>query len=218
MMGMPIFWMITMWYRRMRYLSLAEFFSERYGSQRMAAFYAVTQTLMFMIVAATGFTAMSKTIAAIAEKPVAALSHVELAERELALEWQELRTKDFRTLTADEQRRLHDLSELQPQSSFSYINRTYLTIALAIIILLYAVSGGLEAAFITDMIQGIFIIVLTLMLIPFAMLRINELYGQEGSWDRFAPSTKTCRRRSFRCLARHRSPSLPGTTFWRLDS
>ena len=66
---MPIFWMITMWYRRLRYLSLAEFFAERYNSKAMAGFYAITQTLMFMIVAAGGFTAMSKTVAAIAVKP-----------------------------------------------------------------------------------------------------------------------------------------------------
>ena len=44
--AMPIFWMTTMWYRRLRYLSLAEFFAERYGSKRMAGFYAIIQTLL----------------------------------------------------------------------------------------------------------------------------------------------------------------------------
>jgi len=30
--GMPIFWMTTMWFRRSRLLTLADFFKERYGS------------------------------------------------------------------------------------------------------------------------------------------------------------------------------------------
>ena len=42
--GMPMYWMTTMWYRRMRYLSLAEFFTERYNSKAMAGFYARMRT------------------------------------------------------------------------------------------------------------------------------------------------------------------------------
>ena len=89
------------------------------------------------------------------------------------MELRALKDKDYRLLTVAEQTRMEELSEAQPRQTFSYINRNMLTITLAIIVLLYAVSGGLEAAFITDMIQGIFIIILTLMLIPFAMAKIN---------------------------------------------
>ena len=45
------------------------------------------------------------------------------------------------------------------------------------IVLIYAVAGGLEAAFYTDMIQGIFIIILSIIFIPFGLSRINETYG-----------------------------------------
>jgi SSS family solute:Na+ symporter len=44
----------------------------------------------------------------------------------------------------------------------------------------------LEAAFLTDMIQGIFIILLSIMLIPFALGRINETYGGESMGDAMA--------------------------------
>ncbi|MFT5623107.1 MAG: SSS family solute:Na+ symporter [Bacteroidia bacterium] len=209
--SMPVFWMTTMWYRRLRYMSLAEFFTERYGSRKMAGFYALIQTLMFMIVAAAGFTAMSKTVAAIADKPVESLTQVELVERDLAVELQGLRDKDFRLLTVDEQSRLDELSELKPAANFSTINRTYLTIALAIIVLLYAVSGGLEAAFITDMIQGIFIILLTLMLIPFAMAKINSVYGMEGVMGTFEAFHANLPEAFFQVLG---SPSVPQFTWY----
>ncbi|MDQ8192902.1 sodium:solute symporter family protein [Coraliomargarita sp. SDUM461004] len=210
-LSMPIYWMITMWYRRLRYLSLAEFFTERYGSKRMAGFYAVISTLMFMIVAAAGFTAMSKTIAAIAEKPQESLTQVELEEQSLAAEWKILKEQDFRLLSEEETARLQTLSEMRPQATFSTINRTYLTIALAIIILLYAVSGGLEAAFITDMIQGIFIIILTLMLIPFAMIKINSIFGYDGFMGTFHALHHNLPEAFFEVLG---SPNLPQFTWY----
>ncbi len=209
--AMPVFWMTTMWYRRLRYLSLAEFFNERYGSRAMAGFYALTQTFMFMIMAAVGFTAMSKTIAAIAEKPVAALSQAETAERALALEYQTLRDTDYRLLSAPERERLDDLAEAAPARNFSYVNRTWLTVCLAVIVLLYAVTGGLEAAFLTDMIQGIFIILLTLMLIPFAMAKINVMYDVTGVLGTFQAFHANLPEAFFKVLG---SPNVPQFTWY----
>ncbi|MEA2068945.1 MAG: sodium:solute symporter family protein, partial [Verrucomicrobiota bacterium] len=211
LLGMPIFWMITMWYRRLRYLSLAEFFAERFGSKKMAGFYAVIQVMLFMIVAAAGFTAMSKTVAAIAEKPASALTQAESGARALALELQDLQERNYRLLSDTQQERMAELSELAPQRNFSYINRTWLTICLAIIVLLYAVSGGLEAAFITDMIQGIFIILLTLMLIPFAMMRINEQYDVTGVMGTFKAFHTHLPEAFFQVLG---SPGLPQFTWY----
>jgi SSS family solute:Na+ symporter len=200
-----------MWYRRLRYLSLAEFFSERYNSKLMAGFYAVTQAIMFMIVAALGFTAMSKTIAAIAEKPVSEYSQVELVEHRLALEYQQLREADAGALTLEERDRLDELALKSPQLTFSYIDRTWLTIVLAIVILLYAVSGGLEAAFITDTIQGIFIILLSLMLIPFAIAEVTDLHGGNGLFGAFETFHQVLPEAFFKVLG---SPNLPQFTWY----
>ena len=53
------------------------------------------------------------------------------------------------------------------------------------IVMAYAITGGLEAAFITDTIQGIFIIILSFLLIPFALLKISEIYNGDGIFDSF---------------------------------
>ena len=213
--AMPIFWMITLWYRRLRYMSLAEFFAERYGSKTMAGFYAITQTLMFMIVAAGGFAAIGKTVAAIADKPASVLTQAQLAERNLALELSDLQERDYRLLSQSEQARLKKLAELNPQRNFSYINRNYLTITLAVIVLLYTVSGGLAAAFITDMIQGMFIIILTFILIPFAMQKINLIYGTSGVLGTFEAFHKNLPNSFFKILG---SPNVPQFTWYFIAS
>jgi len=209
--SMPVFWMTTLWYRRMRYLSLAEFFAERYGSKRMAGFYAAAQAVMFMIVAAGGFAAMSKTVAAIAEKPEAALTVEERAERDLAVELRELKEQDYRLLGETGRQRLDELAARNPRMSFSHIDRTWLTITLAVIVLLYAVSGGLEAAFITDTIQGLFILFLTVMLIPFAMVKINGIYDKSGFMGTFEAFHEHLPDAFFQVLG---SPNLPQFTWY----
>lgn len=159
---LPPLWMTTIWFRRLRLLSLADFFEERYGSKAMAGFYAICQAIFFVIVAAMGFVAMSKTVAAIAVKPETALSQSQVEGRQRAVELDDLRSKDYRLLDTNEKERFERLSVEKPRRLFSYINERILMVVIAIIVLLYAVSGGLEAAFITDTLQGVLIIVLTL--------------------------------------------------------
>lgn len=170
---MPIIWMTSHWYRRMRLLTLADFFEERYGSKAIAGLYSLCQVVFFMIVAALGLLAMSKTIAAIAIKPVDTLTIAEKAEHQEALELDRLELADYDLLNDSEKARLDDLRLQNPSREFSSLNERVIVIAVAIFVLLYASAGGLEAAFVTDMIQGIFIILLSVILIPFAIYKIN---------------------------------------------
>jgi len=177
---MPILWMTSIWYRRIRLLTLADFFVERYESKAMAAFYSFFQMLFFMIVVALAFNALGKTIAAMTPKPLEEMSVSEKAERTESVEWKSLEEADFKTLDTQQQQRLQELRLQKPNMYFSYVNETILIVVVAFIVLLYAVSGGLEAAFVTDMIQGIFTIILSLLLIPFAIIKLNKISGTEG--------------------------------------
>ncbi len=176
----PIYWITSPWYRRMRVLTLGDFFEERYGSKKMAGIYAVFQTLLFMLALSLAFNAMSKTIMALTPKTVDQLTAVQLAEHSRAVELGELEAKDYASLTAGQQSRLETLRVENPRKVFSHISQPVLIWGVCIIILLYAVAGGLEAAFITDTLQGFFIIILSLILIPFAFSKIGSLYGGES--------------------------------------
>jgi len=180
LVNLPVFWMTSIWYRRLRMLTLGDFFEERYNSKRMAAFYALCQTIFFVLIAAIGLVAMSKTVSAIASKPATELNAVERLEYNKAVEREKLETADFALLSAQQQSRLVELQELNPKKEYSYIDENWLIIFVAIITLLYASIGGLAAAFMVDLVQGVFIILLSILLIPFAMAKINLQFGGDG--------------------------------------
>ena len=177
-LALPFLWFIPVILRRLRLLNMAEFFIDRYQSKSMSAFYAITQAIFFMLVAAMGFKAMSATISAIAVKPTTELTTHEMTERTSAIHWADLEKAPADTLNKKDVIELNQLRIDKPQENFSYINPNILMLCVGIMVLLYAVAGGLEAAFVTDMIQGIFILILTGILIPFAWIKVTHLTGE----------------------------------------
>ena len=173
----PLFWITSPWLRRMRVLTMGDFYEERYASKKMAAAYAVIGAIGMMGLLSVGYTAMNKTILAITPKPVELYSAEEKAEYELSLELTDLEARNYDQLTVQEKERIVELRRLGPNSLFSYINENLLIWIVCLIVLLYAIMGGLEAAFYTDMLQGFFIIVLSVVLIPFSWAKIKSLYG-----------------------------------------
>jgi SSS family solute:Na+ symporter len=178
--GLPMYWITSVWYRRMRLLTLGDFFEERFQSKGLAALYAWISAVFFMIVIGLGFTSMTRTITAIAAKPLEELTAAERAEYGRAMELSRLENSDARLLSSEELNQLELLRLENPRKEFSYINENILIWVVAFIVILYAVFGGLEAAFLTDTLQGIFILILSLMLLPFAYGKINEIYGTSG--------------------------------------
>ncbi len=173
----PVFWITSPWLRRMRLMTMGDFYEERYGSGRMAATYAIVAAVGMMGLLSVGFTAMSRTIMAITPKDVHEFSLAEQQEYALAQEANALEDRDYESLSAQEKARLNELRLLQPESSFSHIDEAMIVWIVCIIVLLYATTGGLAAAFYTDLLQGVFIIALSIILIPFAWAKISLLYA-----------------------------------------
>ncbi|TFG47230.1 MAG: sodium:solute symporter family protein, partial [Candidatus Brocadiia bacterium] len=146
----PLYWLVMPWMRRLRLLTLGDFFEERYGSKLMAGVYAIIGSIGMMTITSVGFAAMTITIVALAPKPYEDLTVKEAAEYRMAEEFDQLRAKDYRTLSPTEQERLEQLTLLKPAKMFSYIDSNILIWVVCIIVMIYAVSGGLEAAFLTD--------------------------------------------------------------------
>lgn len=183
---LPVAWFTPLWMRRSRLMTLADLFVERFQSKKLAGLYAVAQVCMFILVGAMGLQAMSKTIMAVTPKPVEALSIEQKAEYDQAMELKTLEAKSVELLSKEEASRMETLRRLDPRSHFSYFNKTWLIICMAVFVMFYAAGGGLEAAVWTDAIQSIFILVLTVLLIPFAMVALNTLSGNTGILGPFA--------------------------------
>lgn len=173
----PLYWITSPWLRRMRITTLGDFYEERYGSKKMAATYAIIGTIGMMGLLSVGYVAMNRTILAITPKMIQEYTPSEKREYDRALLLHSLEERDYVSLGEMEKTQLSELRIEKPRSVFSYFSVSLVTWIVCLVIILYAVFGGLEAAFYTDMLQGTFIIGLSFILIPFSWIRIKEVYG-----------------------------------------
>ncbi|NNE00533.1 MAG: sodium:solute symporter family protein, partial [Pirellulaceae bacterium] len=138
----PVYWITAVWYRRMRHLTLGDWFVERYQSRGLGAAYSVFAIVFYMFYLSTMFSAIAKF--AVPLMGVDELFGIEL----------------------------------------KYV----LVPSLASIVIVYGVLGGLTAAYWTDLIQGIFIILLSVLLIPFGLKALVTQFGDpstDGLMDGF---------------------------------
>ena len=177
---LPTYFFAAKWYRRLRVMTMCDFYKLRYKSNGLAMLYSFTQAFLFIVIIGIGFLAMSKTIMAITPKTLDDLTAVERVEYDKAIELHDLETANYATLDATQKERLTTLRQEAPRKSFSYFKKSWLVIGLAVIVLIYAIGGGLEAAAKTDVLQSILTLVLTVLLIPFGFAKINEIYGSSG--------------------------------------
>ena len=132
----PIYWISAVWYRRMRCLTLGDWFTERYESKSIGVAYALFGCFYYMVYGAMLFTAIGKVA-------------VPLMGSEL----------------------------------FGMPTGQALIPLVALIVIVYGVLGGITAAYWTDLIQGICIILLSVLLIPFGLNAVVQKFGSEGdSW------------------------------------
>lgn len=202
----PLYWVVMHWPRRMRVFTLGDYFKERFHSTTMGAVYSLIGSIGMMAFIALGFSAMTKTILAITPKPASAYTQEEQEDYRVAyngeqivaqaldaepmvlsyedlLEYQRLSAIEADQRTETQRARLLALEVKRPATMFSHISKDVLIWIVCLVVLLYAVVGGLVAAFIADMIQGMFIILLSVLLIPFGWAKINAIYGGNGVLD-----------------------------------
>lgn len=132
----PFYWIIAIWFRRMRHMTTGDFFVERYQSQSLGAAYALFGVGYYIIYCAFLFSA----IGAFAESMIAVKS-------------------------------LHMFGTVVPIG-------TVVIPIIALIVVTYGVLGGLKAAYWTDLIQGMCIILLSVLLIPFGLNALVERYPE----------------------------------------
>jgi SSS family solute:Na+ symporter len=179
-LSLPVYWITSVWYRRMRFLTLGDFFETRYRSKSMAAFYALFSAVFFMIVIALGFKAMARTVVGMTPVPVEQISVEQQAQIPLAKEWQVLEGIDASLMSDEQTERLEELRTLRPNAIFSYMDENWLIVIMALVVVAYAALGGLEAAFVSDTVQGIFTVLLSVILLPFVYFKIQNVFGVEG--------------------------------------
>lgn len=131
----PIYWITGVWYRRMRHLTLGDWFVERYDSRALGLAYTLFAIVFYMFYLSTMFSAIAKFAVPLL---------------------------GFETVAG--------------------VDIKFVLIpAIALIVILYGVLGGLAAAYYTDLIQGIFIILLSILLIPYGLLALVKEFGDPAT-------------------------------------
>jgi len=171
----PFYWIIGPWYRRLRLVTIGDYFTERFQSKAMGAAYAVFSVFYFMYYIAIGLTAVGKTVEVLTPRPESAYTaeearSVALYRRYVELEKLRLEGKVLTTGELNEHRLLQEKrSSGEIRSGYSYISSRTIVPLIALVILIYSILGGLKAAVITDFIQGVLIIFLSFLIIPFGL-------------------------------------------------
>ena len=134
----PFYWIAGLWYRRMRHLTLGDWFVERYESQALGAAYTLFGLLFNIVYTAMLFTAIGKFAAPLVGDSVA------IGESTVGIEY-------------------------------------VLVPVIAVVVMIYGILGGLTAAYWTDAVQGMCIIVLSFLLIPFGLHRLVQEFGDPAT-------------------------------------
>ncbi|MCZ6672579.1 MAG: sodium:solute symporter family protein [Verrucomicrobia bacterium] len=131
----PIYWITGVWYRRMRHLTLGDWFVERYESKAMGVAYTAFAIIFYMTYLSTMFSAIAKFAVPL----------------------------------------------LGVETAFGMDLQYTLVPVIAFIVIIYGVLGGLTAAYWTDLVQGIFIILLSVLLIPFGLWALVKEFGDPAT-------------------------------------
>lgn len=185
----PYYWFMNAWFRRVRLVTVADLFEDRFGSRALARFYALFQ-IFATVVVIIGFGNLVgyKVTASLMVKPEAKWTATERASVEGYRELKTLQAAaSVAPLDATAAARLDVLREQDKRGELSsYISWihsptgkwTYYLIY-SLIVGAYIVMGGLAAAAVNEALQGVLIVIFSFMLIPFGLSAI-------GGWDQLA--------------------------------
>ncbi|MBL7093492.1 sodium:solute symporter family protein [candidate division KSB1 bacterium] len=183
----PFYWFTTMLFRRSRFITIGDFFEERFRSKFLGGAFAIFTLVMAFIGGGVGYMVAGKTMMALTPKPGEKYS----IEEKQSVEWFNSRKlliekeNSGTELLVEEQVKLNELNERfkrgELKSFVSFINPVVFYFGYALIVAIYTMLGGFVAAAITDAIQGVLIIIFSILLIPIGLSRIGGFSGLHAS-------------------------------------
>jgi SSS family solute:Na+ symporter len=177
----PFYWFTTFFFRRVRLVTIGDFFSERFRSPFLGAAYAIFFVLMSVLGGGVGYIVAAKTVMAMTPKPFSECTVAEQKSIEGFKEFRILGEIKKTGLTDEQNKRYLDLSEQnkkgQLNSFISYIKPIWFYLIFSLIACIYTMMGGFRAAVLTDIVQGYLIIIFSIILIPVGLIKVGGFTG-----------------------------------------
>ncbi len=181
----PFYWFSTFFFRRVRLTTIGDYFTERFHSKFLGGSYAVFTLLMALLGGGVGYMVAAKTMVAMTPKPIEVCTPAEQRSISEYKEFQQLRKELAGGLTQEKAVRYSQLSDKNKKgelhSFYSYTNEIWFYLIYALVVGMYTMMGGFRAAAITDAIQGILILIFSIILIPAALHRVGGFSGLHAS-------------------------------------
>ncbi len=182
----PYYWFMNVWFRRVRLVTMAELFTDRFGGKAIATLYTIFTIAMASILVGWGYLVSEKVMEAFMVKPAAQYTEKEqmvVGQYQQYKLLQDQYNKGVLSVSKfDEYQVLKNLYKKgQIKSYISYINPLVFYIVYGSIVGFYIILGGFAAAAITDAFQGILIICFSFILIPFGLVKIGGFAGLHAS-------------------------------------
>jgi solute:Na+ symporter, SSS family len=181
----PFYWFTTFFFRRVRLVTIGDFFAERFRSKFLGAAYAIFFVLMSVLGGGVGYIVAAKTVMAMTPKPFSVCTVAEQKSIAEFKEFKDLQEIKKTGLSEEQNRRYIDLSEKNKKgelSSFiSYVKPIWFYLIFSIIACIYTMMGGFRAAVLTDIVQGYLIIIFSIILIPVGLIKVGGFTALHAS-------------------------------------
>ena len=180
----PYYWFMSGWFRRVRLVTMAELFDERFKSRSLAFIYACVGIWLSVINIGIANKISLRTFQAMTLKPEAKYTEQEQQNVALFAEYRELEAQyKAKELPAEQTERFETLrhmfkkGEIAPWISFTKAHWFYTIYIL--FVGAYVIMGGLKAAVINNFLQGMLILVFSIMMRPIGLHYL-------GGWGGFS--------------------------------
>jgi solute:Na+ symporter, SSS family len=177
----PFFWFIQPWFRRARLTTMADLFIDRFNSKSVASAYAIFNIMVALITLAVGNLAGYKVVDAMLTKPESAWT---ATEAQSVKEYGELRTlaqQKNDALTPEQKTRMEELNQKKARGELhehiGALTKAEFYIGYNLIIAIYVMLGGLKAAAITNAVQGLLILAMSVVLLPIGLVKVQGFSG-----------------------------------------
>ena len=178
----PFQWFTAVFQRRARYIGPGDLYQHRFESKFLAGLFAAYLLISAIYGNAFGYLITGKTIQAMLVKPESEYTVEERRNVEEFRDYQALKKKQsVERLNEQDQQRLEVLREKDKRRELnayiSYLDLLAFFIVYAGVVGAYTILGGMFAAALTDVIQGLMIIFLSFALIPAGLQAVGGFGG-----------------------------------------
>jgi solute:Na+ symporter, SSS family len=178
----PYYWFMTVWFRRVRLTTMADLFRDRFGSKFLGSFFALNALALSILIIGFGNIIALKTLQPIMIKPAAEYT---AADRTMLAEYKEYadlhKLREQTTLSPEQSKRydlvkgLYDMGRIHPY--VSYLEPVPFYLLANLLVAVFIILGGLTATAVINGLQSVLIMVISVILIPFGLMRIGGFTG-----------------------------------------